>query len=68
MQVQKKDARLDFSFDFYEICGGSGVVSAEMAALGFTVMRPIELSDSVHFDLGNCKLLEWFFLCSRLDA
>lgn len=64
MQVQKEDARLDFSFDFCEICGGSGVVSAEMAALGFRVVHPIELSDSVHFDLGNCKLLEWlcFFM------
>ena len=43
------------------------IVSAEMAALGFTVMHPIELlSDSVHFDLGNCKLLEW--LCFMLQT
>ena len=66
MQSQRKDAKLVFSFDFCEICGGSGVVSAEMSALGFTVMQPIELSDSVHFDLGSCKLIEW--LCFMLQT
>ena len=66
INIQKRDAKLCFSCDFCEICGGSGVVSAEAASLGLTVMRPIELSDSVHFDLGNYRLIEW--LCFMLQT
>ena len=50
---------LDFSFDFCEICGGSGVVSKEAAKLGMTVCPPIELSSSEHYDIANVKLIEW---------
>ena len=63
--VQRRDVRLDFSFDFCEICGGSGVVSEAATKLGLTVMPPIELSDSPHFDLGSLRLLEW--LCFMLQ-
>lgn len=66
LNIQKRDAKLDFSFDFCEICGGSGVVSAEAASLGLSVMPLIELSDSVHFDLGNHRLIEW--LCFMLQT
>ena len=66
LSSQRKDAKLCFSFDFCEICGGSGVVSAEAASLGLTVMQPIELSDSVHFDLGNYRLVEW--ICFMLQT
>ena len=63
--AQRRDAKLDFSFDFCEICGGSGVVSEAATKLGLTVMPPIELSDSPHFDLGSPRLLEW--LCFMLQ-
>ena len=58
-------ASFDFSFDFCEICGGSGVVSVAAAKMGMTVMPPIELSDSPHFDLQNPRLIEW--LCFMLE-
>ena len=66
LAAQRRDAKLEFSFDFGEICGGSGVVSVEAAKLGLSVMPPIELSDSIHFDLGNHRLLEW--LCFMLQT
>ena len=56
---------LDFSFDFVEICGGSGVVSEHAARLGLIVCTPIELSDSPHFDLENPRLIEW--ICVMLQ-
>ena len=56
---------LDFAFDFVEMCGGSGVVSAHAARLGLTVCTPIELSDSPHFDLENPRLIEW--ICVMLQ-
>ena len=57
--LQQPSSGLDFSFDFCEICGGSGVVSKEAAALGLIVCTPIDLSDSRHFDLKICRLMEW---------
>ena len=59
-------AGLDFSFDFCEICGGSGVVSKEAARLGMTVCPPIELSNSEHYDISNTKLIEW--LCFMITS
>ena len=59
-------AGLDFSFDFCEICGGSGVVSKEASKLGMTVCPPIELSNSVHYDIGDIRLIEW--LCFMLTT
>ena len=50
---------LDFAFDFVEICGGSGVLSAAAAKLGLRVCTPIELSASKHFDILNPKLIDW---------
>ena len=59
-------AGLDFSFDFCEICGGSGVVSKEASKLGMTVLPPIELSNSQHYDIGNTRLIEW--LCFMITT
>ena len=59
-------AGLDFSFDFCEICGGSGRVSEEAAKLGMTVCPPIELSNSAHYNILSTRLMEWlcYMLCS----
>ena len=65
-EKQEIGAALDFSFDFCEICGGSGVVSKAAAARGLIVCPPIELSDSRHFDLGDIRLMEW--LCYMLQT
>ena len=64
--VGAPSAGLDFSFDFCEICGGSGVVSKEAARLGMTVCPPIELSSSEHYDISNTKLIEW--LCFMITS
>eukprot|EP00435_Cladocopium_sp_Y103_P023047 s3468_g5.t1 len=50
---------IDFSFDFVEICGGSGIVSQKAARLGLNVCTPIDISRSPHFDLKNLDLLWW---------
>ena len=51
--------QLPFIFDFVEICGGAASVSKSMASRGFSVMPPIELSDSPWFDLRSIRLVEW---------
>lgn len=50
---------LDFSFDFVEICGGSGVVSKAAAELGLNVCVPIDLDRSPWFDLEKPELALW---------
>ena len=57
---------MDFSFDFVEVCGGAAGTSACLAAWGYTVMPPIELSDSPHYDLRDLKVVEW--LCNMLQS
>ena len=52
---------IDFAFDFVEICGGSGVLSQEVAALGYRVCTPIDLSRSPHHDMKNLKLINWIY-------
>ena len=62
----RPSAGLEFAFDFVEVCGGSGVVSAQMAQLGYAVCPPIELSDSKHYNMQSPRLLEWIcFMLSR---
>ena len=51
--------RLEFSFDFVEICAGVGSVSKSLARRGFQVCTPIELSDSPHFDVTKVEMLKW---------
>ncbi len=40
-------------FDFVEICGGSGSLSKAALELGLVVAPTLDLSDSVHYDLGS---------------
>lgn len=46
-------------FDFVEICGGAGVVSRSAASLGLVVAPTLDISESVHYDLKDLRLLEW---------
>ena len=57
---------LDFSFDFVEVCGGKAETSSFLSSWGYSVMPPIELSDSKHFDLRDLKVYEW--LCNMLKS
>ena len=46
-------------YDFVEICGGVGAVSAAACELGLVCAPPLDLSASEHYDLGDLRLLEW---------
>ena len=46
-------------FDFLEICGGSGVLSEEMARRGFCVGPVIDLTYSKQYDLLSTRVVEW---------
>ena len=46
-------------FDFLEVCGGSGVVSDQVAALGYVVGPIIDLTYSCHYDLLDLRAVEW---------
>eukprot|EP00438_Fugacium_kawagutii_P001298 Skav226282 [mRNA] locus=scaffold3301:83585:106858:+ [translate_table: standard] len=61
VQNQKPAPSLDFAFDFVEVCGGSGTLSKAVAAKGYTVCPPIDLSSSKHYDLRDLDLVWWIF-------
>ena len=46
-------------YDFIEVCGGSGVVSDEVAKWGFTVGPIIDLTYSGQYDVVNLRVVEW---------
>jgi len=46
-------------FDFLEVCGGSGVISDEVAKYGLVVGPIIDLSYSSQYDLVNLRVVEW---------
>ena len=46
-------------FDFIEVCGGSGVVSDELAKFGFTIGPIIDISYSPAYDVMNLRAVEW---------
>eukprot|EP00435_Cladocopium_sp_Y103_P039252 s133_g10.t1 len=48
-------------FDFVEFYGGAGRVSECMQRRGFSVAPPLDLTASRHYDLSDCRLLEWCF-------
>ena len=47
------------SFDFLEVCGGSGVVSEQLAKMGFVVGPIIDISFSPHYNLLDSRTVEW---------
>eukprot|EP00435_Cladocopium_sp_Y103_P038928 s550_g10.t1 len=46
-------------FDFVEICGGAGTISKHATELGLVTAPPLDLSESVHYDLRGLRFLEW---------
>ena len=50
---------LNFYFDFIEVCGGSAGVSKALAKKGYVVAPPLDISDLLHFDICNLRLLDW---------
>lgn len=59
-------ASLDFVFDFVEICGGAASVSKVIAGWGYSVMPPIDITYSRHYDLRDLKVVDWLgFMFSK---
>jgi len=56
-----------FSFDFLEVCGGAGVVGAEMARLGFVVGPNLDISFSSFYDIRSLRLIEWLLFMMSED-
>lgn len=50
---------LALRYDFLEICGGSGVVSDQMAMRGLVVGPIIDLTFSLQYDLAKARVIEW---------
>ena len=46
-------------FDFIEVCGGSGVLSEEMAKRGFVVGPILDITYSPQYDLTSERVLSW---------
>eukprot|EP00435_Cladocopium_sp_Y103_P018494 s3398_g4.t1 len=46
-------------FDFVEICGGAGKITAALSSFGFVCAPVLDLSESRHYDLGSLELLDW---------
>ena len=46
-------------FDFLEVCGGSGVISDQIALQGYVVGPIIDLSFSPQYDLVQSRVIEW---------
>ena len=46
-------------FDFFEVCGGSGVVTKRLASMGVTCGPILDLTYSPHYDLTENRLLAW---------
>ena len=58
--VSEAKRPLGLYFDFIEICGGSGVVTAELVKLGVVCGPVFDLSLSKRYDLCNKRVVEWF--------
>ena len=58
--VSEAERPLGLYFDFIEICGGSGVVTAELVKLGVVCGPVFDLSLSKRYDLCNKRVVEWF--------
>ena len=50
---------LAYRFDFVEVFAGAATVTSQVAALGFSVCCPIDLSFSRELDLSHVRVLEW---------
>ena len=62
---------LGLRYQFIEVCGGSGVVTAELLKLGVVCGPILDLSMSAQFNLCESRVLEWLvFLLEedRLDS
>ena len=58
-EIQEVDRPLGLSFQFLEVCGGSGVVTAELVKLGVICGPVFDLSFSNKYDLRDKRIVEW---------
>lgn len=52
-------------YDFIEVCGGSGVISEQVAALGWVVGPIIGFSFSFEYDFTKLRVVEWLLFLVR---
>ena len=50
---------IGLNYDFIEVCGGSGVVTKRLAALGVCVGPILDLTYSRHYDLTEGRVVAW---------
>ena len=50
---------IGLSFDFVEVCGGSGVVTKRLASLGISCGPILDLTYSPHYDLTEKRMIAW---------
>ncbi|CAK9051017.1 Uncharacterized protein SCF082_LOCUS28056, partial [Durusdinium trenchii] len=54
-------------YDFIEVCGGNGVISAALAELGYVVDPIIDINCSHHYDMTKLRTLEWLIFLIKED-
>ena len=57
---------LMMQYDFVEFFGGAGVISKAATSIGLVCAPPLDLTESVHYDLQGPRLLEW--CCHMLSS
>lgn len=50
---------IGLSYDFIEVCGGSGVVTSALCALGVVCGPILDITYSRHYDLTDGRLIQW---------
>ena len=58
-------------FQFIEVCGGAGVVTSELLALGAVCGPVLDLSVSKHYNLAHGRVIQWIIFMmedDRLDS
>ncbi len=57
--VREVDRPIGLMFDFVEICGGSGVVTAELCRLGARCGPIFDITFSQKYDLTDLRIISW---------
>ena len=50
---------IGLSFDFFEVCGGSGVVTKRLSSMGVVCGPILDITYSPHYNLIENRLLSW---------
>lgn len=63
---EKVSRPLGLDFDFIELCGGAGVMTKELAKMGYAVGPVFDLSYSRQYDITDLRVFSWLaFMCEE---